>query len=437
MCGRSKRPNSLSRLVSMTDSLQSWRHNWLAQRGRERSLQVRWLLNPNESPLENVEIIECRGRITEIRPIAATTGKILPVIAIPPLVNPHTHLEFSKLLEPISPALPFQDWISAIVQWRRSDGTNNDGVTQGLAESIRSGVTVIGEITTTQTVKSGDISNGSSVVSFREILGLQHERIPDLLRLASEHLSPASTAGSNSKIIRGISPHAPYTVHPELFAALIDLAVDRNAVVAMHLAETQDELELLHDGKGGFVDFLSKLGLWHPKIFPGGRSIREFLDHLAQVPRALAIHGNCFSTDDIRFLGHHQNIATVYCPRTHAFFKHPEHPFRHLLSAGARVILGTDSRASNPDLSIWKELQHVATHFPEVTIQSLLAMVTTDAADAMGLPQEKHRINMGCELSCVLLNAKSDATNLRQLILNPSTQPTAVIIGEVVLTGER
>ena len=104
---------------------------------------------------------------------------------------------------------------------------------------------------------------------------------------------------------------------------------------------------------------------------PGGRSIREFLEQLARVPRALAIHGNYFSEDDIRFLSGHPNVATVYCPRTHACFGHTKHPIQRLLAAGARVVLGTDGRASNPDLSIWKELQFVATHFPHISIPHL------------------------------------------------------------------
>ena len=148
----------------MRDLLQSWKDVWQSRIGSERILRVRWLLNPNETPLENVEIVEQHGHIAEIRPLAATANNILPVIMIPTLVNAHTHLEFSSLSEPIRPALPFPDWISAVIQWRRSTvGGNIAGVQQGLMESQRVGVRMIGEISTMQQVHVRDLAEGCRV----------------------------------------------------------------------------------------------------------------------------------------------------------------------------------------------------------------------------------------------------------------------------------
>lgn len=409
----------------MTNPLQSWGDDWQSRDGCERILRVRWLLNPNQPPLENVEIVEQGGRISEIRVLPATATNILPVILTPMLVNAHTHLEFSGLTEPIRPALPFPDWISAVIQWRRSEeGTGNDSVSRGLSESINSGVGAIGEITTTQLMNPDDLAAGCHVVSFREIIGLQQERIPELLQLATEHLNQVPAASLHSAVIAGFSPHAPYTVHPELLNSLMELAVNHKAVVAMHLAETTNELELLHNGTGRFVDFLQRLGLWNSSTFPGGRSIREFLEQLVRAPRALAIHGNYFSDDDIQFAARHANLATVYCPRTHAFFEHAPHPIRQLMAAGATVVLGTDSRASNPDLSIWKELQFVATHFSDISVPQLIAMVTTDAADALGLPVDDYNIHVGGKLQYVMLETGCGTNDLAELVRHPTTQPT-------------
>ena len=410
--------------------MQQWLDDWESRRGQEREIRVRWLLNPDQPPLENAEIVEQDGFITDIRSLSASAADILPVIVTPTFVNPHTHLEFSALRQPLTPALPFQDWIKGVIRWRRSaTAGDDDEIRVGLDESLHGGVTSIGEITTTQPVRWQDIADGCSMVSFREIIGLQPNRIQELLQLAADHLSQRTESGKSKTLTFGISPHAPYSVHPDLFTSLIELSIQRKTVVAMHLAETNDELQLLHKGTGRFAGFLIELGLWDAATFPGGRCIREFLEPLAQVPRALAIHGNYFSKDDIKFVAQHSNIATVYCPRTHAFFQHTPHPLPQLLAAGARVILGTDSRASNPDLSLWKELQYVATHFPEIPIPQLLGMITTHAADALGLPPELHQIHVGDALRCVLLNNEIDTSDLRRVIVHPSTQPTAVIVG--------
>ncbi len=412
----------------MSPTLQTWLDHWNSHRGQERAFRVRWLLNPDQSPLENVEIVEQNGVITEIRCLSASSDNILPVVVTPTFVNAHTHLEFSALSQPLTPAQPFQDWIKSVIQWRSSnDVAARDGIHIGLAESLQSGVTSIGEITTTQPVRLQDVADGCSVVSFREFIGLQPERIPELVQQAAQHLSQPSEPGSSKNVTLGISPHAPYSVHPDLFASLIDLAAERRAVVAMHLAESMDELQLLTDGTGRFAGFLSALGLWDATTFPGGRGIREFLERLAQVPRALAIHGNYFSDTDIAFVAQHPNIATVYCPRTHAYFRHAPHPMPQLRATGARVVLGTDSRASNPDLSVWKELQFVATQYPEIPIPKLLPMITTHAADAIGLPPNRHEIRAGAALRCVLLNADVEINDLRRLIVHSSTQPLTVM----------
>ena len=68
------------------------------------------------------------------------------------------------------------------------------------------------------------------------------------------------------------------------------------------------------------------------------------------------IHGNYLAPDEQHFLAAHaERMAVVYCPRTHAYFGHEAYPLSQLLAAGVPVALGTDSRASNPDLSLFEE----------------------------------------------------------------------------------
>ncbi len=157
--------------------------------------------------------------------------------------------------------------------------------------------------------------------------------------------------------------------------------------------------------------------------FPGGRCILDLLKVLSAAPKVLAVHGNYFTNDDLSFLSRHPNITTVYCPRTHHFFGHTSHPFRKLLSAGCRVVLGTDSRASNPDLSIWRELQHVARLAPELSPGQLLAMITTHAAEAMQYDTPQFQIRQHQPFSPVFLLTMNAGEDLSELIRNPSTVP--------------
>src|SRR5262249_14735730 len=155
---------------------------------------------------------------------------------------------------------------------------------------------------------------------FLEVLGLAPERMTSQLERARDHLAKPG------RVVRGLSPHAPYSVHPDLVRSLVDLAVAARAPVAMHLAETKAELELLEAATGEFVPFLEALGVWKDDALPRGTRPLDYLRELARAENALAIHGNYFTADEFEFLAAHPNISIVYCPRTHAFFRHDPHP---------------------------------------------------------------------------------------------------------------
>ena len=426
-----------------------WISDWNVRAQSEQILHIRWLLNPGEPPRRNVGVVICSQQIAEIRDMPeGVADRAHPLILIPPLVNAHTHLEFSGLREPLSPANPFPEWIGAVIRHRRQAASGGpgamSGIAAGLAESAACGVRAIGEITT------GDISEyrfirrlsvPPQLVSFREIIGLNPDSVGEKLDAARLHLDNAATAG----VMPGLSPHAPYSVHPETFHAIVDLAIARQAPVAMHLAETQDEIELLASGTGRFVDFLSALELWQPSTFPGGSSPQVYLQRLAKVPRAIAVHGNFLNERELAFVASNPQIAVVHCPRTFHYFGHDRRSVQdvpprgqtwyRLLQSGARVLLGTDSRASSPDLSIWSEFQHVLRLCPELTCAQLLPLMTTSAADALALNPESFRLTVGRAASGVLLNCSGPASEVPdQVVRQMSTQPVYMLADGLIIS---
>jgi cytosine/adenosine deaminase-related metal-dependent hydrolase len=227
---------------------------------------------------------------------------------------------------------------------------------------------------------------------------------------------------------RGVSPHAPYSVHPDLVRGLVDLAVSRRAPVAMHLAETRAELELLADGTGEFIPFLEGLGVWRADAIPRGTRPLDYLRELARSENALAIHGNYFAADEIDFLSAHPNISVVYCPRTHAFFRHDPHPWRKLLARQVNVALGTDSRASSPDLGLWNELLFLRAQFPDFDPALLLHVGTWNGAFALGLESETGSLAVGkaADLAVVELSG-GDTTDPHDLLFRLSNRIKSVM----------
>jgi cytosine/adenosine deaminase-related metal-dependent hydrolase len=106
---------------------------------------------------------------------------------------------------------------------------------------------------------------------------------------------------------------------------------------------------------------------------------------LSELPRALIVHGTFLNSTELRFLAQNPHITLVYCPRTHAAAETAPHPWYDLFEMGGSVALGTDSRATNPDLSLWRELQFLAAECPRVRHHSLLRLATLHGARALGL----------------------------------------------------
>jgi cytosine/adenosine deaminase-related metal-dependent hydrolase len=356
---------------------------------------------------------------------------------LPGLVNAHTHLEFSDLTQPLGrPGMAFPDWIRAVVAHRRSKVGDSlrespslerrNAVAAGLAESLRGGVTTLGEIATAGWLAEPFGDSPVAATVFFELIGLRRELIEERLSSATDHLLSTSTDAERSWR-PGLSPHAPYSVHPQLLAHCIKLARQSASPVAFHLAESRAEIELLRDGSGPFRELLIELGAWDETAIPRGTRPLDYLKLLARAPRALVIHGNYLAEDEIAELARQAaTMSLVYCPRTHAYFGHEPYPLARLLERGVNVALGTDSRASNPDLSLLGEMRHVAAR-GDVPPATAFRLGTLNGAKALGLDHQIGSITAGKQADLCVMNLPEGNADPYELLLGHPASVLGVV----------
>ncbi len=344
-----------------------------------RSYHVDWFVS--REPRRDVTLRIENGRLQSISAgRSADAIHLQDVVVMSGLVNAHTHLEFSSLRTPISTGGRFTDWIRAVIMHRRQNPTDvGDAIREGIRESVESGTTQLGEIATVGWSVEDFSHHAFHGAVFQELLGLSPERIAQQLELARSH-----TRRRLGSPVVGLSPHAPYSTHLDLVDGSVQLAQETGCTIAMHLAETQAELELLAEGTGEFREMLTDFGLWQSEFFPGGRRPLDYLRRLSQAPRSLIVHGNYLDEEELKYIAEHPQMTLVYCPRTHAAFGHSPHPWRRLLELGGQVALGTDSRASNPDLNLFAELQFLAARHPEQSHVDLLQLGSNAGRRALG-----------------------------------------------------
>jgi cytosine/adenosine deaminase-related metal-dependent hydrolase len=377
-----------------------------------RTYTARWVFPVSGPPLPNGTVTVRDDRIEAVQPLGERTAdeNLGNAAIIPGLVNPHTHLDLSGARGQIPPTPPdhFTDWLRGVIAYRRSrtaEQTQAD-IRAGLSECLHFGTTLIGDIAAEGTSWEPLAASRVRAVVFRELIGLADEQY----MLENRNLSRWQQSHANTLTCRtAASPHAPYSVH----SALIRTIAWNGWMLTVHLAESPAEIELLEHRTGPFREFLEDLGVWHPANI--AHSLRWVLWRTQRSPNTLLAHCN--------YLPHSTklkpNQSVVYCPRTHAAFGHPPHPFREFLARGVRVCLGTDSLASNPDLDILAEARFVRSHYPDFPGDQLLRMVTLSGAEALGWSDECGSLEAGksADFVAVPLPNAADASDPHELLL--------------------
>lgn len=362
------------------------------------------ILNP-ERCIENGAVavngtkIYRTGTFDEIKALAGI-DKIIDLgnaVIIPGFINIHTHLDLTSLHNHIKPTNNFTHWvfqlIGARIRWKEGDYTSS--IEKGIKLCIEAGTTTVADIANTEYSFSVLKKSPLRKVVYKEVIDLNPDHAKDVLaKIQSELLT--HEYGTDILFRAGLSPHAPYSVSKELYEAVARFARQTGMFLCTHIAETQDEIEFLAKGTGNFPAFLRQLRAMPANWQPPGLTPIEYLKGTGILDNhPILIHCNYITEEEISLMKFFR-ASVAFCPRSHRFFGHTNHPVRKLLEAGITVGLGTDSLASNDTLSILDEMKFLSLHYA-ISPQTLLSMATINGAKALGLESHVGQIREGFE----------------------------------------
>lgn len=301
-------------------------------------------------------------------------------LLMPGLVNAHCHLDYTAMKGAVPAAGGFAPWVTRIVEKKRtwSDANYRESIQAGIAESLKYGTTLIANITCVpHLVSSLDLEGAPRIWWFVEQLDLGRP-------LPAEPWEPYLTPRFPRQQF-SLSPHAPYSVTPELFKRAISFC-DRHALPwTAHVAESKDEWEMFHDATGPLFELVKKTGRDMSDCGNTTPFARVLELNGSARANALLAHMNCISDEDLARLGlNRERFSIAHCPRSHDYFRHPPFRLNELRKAGVNLALGTDSLASNSDLSMFSEMRKMSASFPDLSPQAIVAMATRNGAQALG-----------------------------------------------------
>lgn len=410
--------------------------------------RAQWVLPVAVPPIRcGAVLVDGAGRIAAVGPEAAieppADGEVVELgeaALLPGLVNVHLHPELAMFRGALED-LPFREWILRLVGAKRSALREEDyeaAARWTMVESIRAGFTTLGATEATGAGMGALADAGVRGTIYQEAFGPDPAQVDASmaeLRAAVDRLRRHET-----DLVRvGVSPHAPYTVSDQLFVAVAALAREEGLPMAVHIAESSAERELVVEGEGDFAPGLRARGIRTPAR---GETPIRMLDRLGVLAaRPLLIHCVDADADDILRIAD-AGCAVAHCPVANARLGHGVAPLVALRAAGVRVGLGTDSVGSNNRLDLLEEarfaalVQRAIHRRPDLLpADELLRLCTLEGARVLGLEERVGSLEPGKD-------ADLCAVSLRGPHVRPVHDPLAALFhaargSDVVLTVVR
>jgi aminodeoxyfutalosine deaminase len=290
-------------------------------------------------------------------------------VLLPGLINAHCHLEYSCLRGVIPRPQSFAAWVQQMIseKLQLTPTQVHHSVRTGAAEALRFGTTTVADI--------------QSLPEYSQASPLRRWRFRELIDLGAREVDVDADF---------LSPHAPYTASPELYRR----CNARAKLVATHVAESAEETAMFACAEGPLLEFLHRLGRVMDDC--GSRTpVAHFLERCAPAENYIIAHMNEIAPTDWALLRNAPRFSIVHCPRSHWYFGHNPFAFAELRELGFNLALGTDSLASNDDLSLFAEMRQLRRTTPSLSASDLLELVTTNAAAALRQSDALGRIRPG------------------------------------------
>ncbi len=382
-----------------------------------RFLTADWIY-PVSSPRvpQGVVVIkdETIVEITTRDNVAADQIEYYKGIIIPGFVNTHCHLELSHLKGKVDTGTGLLSFIFQIVKCR--DAHAND---------IREAIEKADMYMWSQGIQGvGDICNKSDTFEIKRRSKINYYSFVELFDfLQKEEKSGAFTQvfkqvyqdapGSKSAV-----PHAPYSVSPFLFSEINVLNTEL-VTVSIHNQETQAEDDLFRKGEGGFIDFYKSFDLNIDHFTPTGTSSMPYaLKHMDPGQRTLFVHNTLTAKEDLETANRwSDNVYWATCPNANLYIENRLPDYQAFIEAKAKVTIGTDSLASNWQLSVLEEMKTISKYQSFIPFDLLLEWATLNGAKALGMNDLLGSLETGKQPGIILLTYDPETEKLSDSVV--------------------
>ncbi|TKC03524.1 amidohydrolase family protein [Pedobacter cryotolerans] len=375
----------------------------------QKFISANWIFPVTEPAMPNgVLEIDGEGKILQVltqieaRSKGVTNIEFFEGALVPGFVNTHCHLELSHLYGKIPERTGLPAFVKEIVAQRTaSDEVVLKAMELADEQMYTNGIVAVGDISNQLISKYIKQKSKLYYHTFVEVFGFNRPSEPiinDAIDLRNDFLPLKSS----------IVPHAPYSVSADLLKS-IAIHTREIDLLSIHNQETAAENEFFEVGTGDFDLMYQRLNIPKSEVHGNGKNSLNY--HLPKLPKnvnTLLVHNTFSSKADVDFAeNQHQKLFWCLCPNANLYIENNLPDVDVLKSENVKITLGTDSLASNHQLSILSEMKTLQDH-KNVHFADLLKWATLNGAEFLGIEQQYGSFEVGKKPG--ILNIDLDST---------------------------
>ena len=332
-------------------------------------------------------------------------------ILSPGFVNAHCHLELSHMKGMIPAHTGLQEFVKQIVALRQVESEAiQEAIVKAEAEMMANGIVAVGDISNTLDTLTQKAKHNLAYYSFVELYDLDPTRAADKIEAGLE----IQKQFQENCVRASLVPHAPYSVTNDLWNLLS--AHFGIHTISLHNQETPDENDFFKTKTGSFLgmyertkvnlDFFEATGL---------SALQSVLPVFKKAHHGILVHNSFTSAEDIQAVhAAMDNAFWCLCPNANQYIEQTMPPVELLRSKKAKLVIGTDSYASNWSLNILDELKTIQQYHPQIPLAEMLGWATINGAEALQMDKHLGSFEPGKQPGVVLItgvNAVNDLKN--------------------------
>jgi cytosine/adenosine deaminase-related metal-dependent hydrolase len=331
-------------------------------------------------------------------------------IIIPGFVNCHCHLELSHMKGYISKGKGLGSFIEHVRSTRERDKEYILSSSFSADKDLfKEGIVLCADICNTSDSFKIKKESRISYINLLEVFGIDPEKAGKRL---DEILTVAKTS-EDMELPFSLVPHSAYSMSLTLLRLLKDKSLN-NKITSIHFMETDGEQTFLKNQTGPLMSSYKRSGLIPARMETSKSHSDVVLNEITKSGNLVLVHNTFVDRITVREIKERSNLFWCLCPNSNIFIENKIPPLKMLIEEGCEIVIGTDSLASNTNLSILEELKTLQFNFPEILIEDLVAWATKNGAKALGEDVRFGSIEIGKKPGLLLLE-NVDLQNMKLL----------------------